>query len=94
MNEFLPLPADVDFPELDEQSKAIADALHAKMKADTQRMRDQPRRSGVRYATARDVWQKTHPGTEPPVRRHNPEALKQLTPYQRAVYRYIFTRED
>lgn len=94
MNNLLPLPADVDFPELDDESKAIADALHAKMKADTQRIRDQPPRSGVKYATAREVWQKTHPGTEPPARRHNAEALRELTPYQRAVYRYIFTRED
>lgn len=94
MNSFLPLPDDVDFPELDDASKARADELHAHMKADTLRMRALPQRNGVRYATARDVWQKTHPGTEPPQRRHNAEALRELTPYQRAVYRYIFTRED
>jgi hypothetical protein len=94
MNRLPPLPEDVDFPELDDESKAIADKLHAEFKASSKLIRERVQLNGRRPATPREVWQLTHPGTDPPAPGHNAEALRELTPYQRAVYRYIFTRED
>lgn len=94
MSLFPPLPSDVDFPDLDDETKAEIDRLHAEMQAESQRMRNDPRLPVRQPSTAKDVWQKTHPGTEPPPTGHNAEALRELTPHQRAIYRYIFTRND
>lgn len=94
MTSFHPLPSDVDFPDLDEKTKVEIDLLHARMQAESRRMREDPRLPVRQPSTAREVWQQTHPGTEPPPMGPNADALRKLTPHQRAIYRYIFTRED
>jgi hypothetical protein len=90
------VPADLEIPELDDESKAEVDALHAKLLKKEAEMAEFRKKHKSAYTlTEEEAWRRMHPNSnEPPPRPGvNFDALRQLPPRTRALFVYIH-RED
>jgi hypothetical protein len=91
------IPDDLEFPELDEQTKSEIDALHAEMLLEEEKI-DQLKKEHKDWfrnaLTEEEAWERMHPGAGPkPAPTVNIEALRKFSPHLRAIFAYIY-RED
>jgi len=91
------IPADLEFPELDKQTKSEIDELHAQMLRNEQRraeFRERHKDWSSQSLTSEEVWQHMHPGAGPrPAPSVNVDALRKFSPRLRAIFAYIYREE-
>ncbi|RFP10102.1 MULTISPECIES: hypothetical protein [unclassified Duganella] len=91
------IPADLEFPELDKQTKSEIDALHAQMLRDEEKraeFRERHRDWCSKSLTLEEAWQHMHPGAGPrPAPSVNVEVLRKFSPRLRAIFAYIYRQE-
>jgi hypothetical protein len=91
------MPADLTFPELDSETKARIDALHAAMLRDNDEaaaLTDQRRAEGYNIPTHEEILGRmrsdTRPLRAPAV---NVAALRELPPHLRAIFAYLYRND-
>lgn len=91
------MPADLTFPELDSETKARIDALHAAMLRDNDEaaaLVDQRRAEGYNIPTHEEILGRmrcdTRPLRAPAV---NVAALRELPPRMRAIFAYLYRND-
>jgi hypothetical protein len=91
------IPADLEIPELDEQTKSEIDALHAQMLREDEKhaeFRERHKEWHSKSPTLEEAWQRMHPGAGPrPPSTVNVEALRKFSPHLRAIFVYIYREE-
>lgn len=91
------IPADLTFPELDSETKAQIDALHAAMLRDNEdaaALVEQRRAEGYNIPTHEEIIGRmrcdTRPLRAPAV---NVAALRELPPHMRAIFAYLYRND-